>query len=311
MRNLIFFKNNIINISSDFMILDLLNYNDNSLNENVYKFRTNATNFKIHFKIENSVVGNYPHFGLSAREGILLVYKFIDEDYWFNVDAYARRNDVAVNMAHITDGKRMYDVIVYGPNLTSLTELSIEISDEFQSEIIDMNSSRRIMILGGLNSFGIGCTSSGVMFSNIIQRNFNAEVKKIVFNNRNYLENIYNYLKNESIPDVDVSILELDCYNQNDILVEKYLEDIISILEEYSDNIICWLAIPSIKSNKKENALKIINNYDVIFNDLSFIFDESHSDMCAYSNNFINDSANMFISIELTKNLRGALNWNI
>ena len=125
------------------------------------------------------------------------------------------------------------------------------------------------------------------------------------------MENIYNYLKNESIPDVDVSILELDCYNQNDILVEKYLEDIISILEEYSDNIICWLAIPSIKSNKKENALKIINNYDVIFNDLSFIFDESHSDMCAYSNNFINDSANMFISIELTKNLRGALNWNI
>lgn len=293
------------------MILDLLNYDDGSLNENIFKFRTNAINFKINFKIQNSVVGNYPHFGLSAREGLLLVYKFIDEDYWFNVDAYARRNNVTVNMSHITDGKRVYDVIIYGPNLTSLTELSIDISDEFHGEIIDMNSNRKMMVLGGLNSFGIGCTSSGVMFSNIIQRNFNAEVKKIVFNNRNYLEDICNYLKIENIPNVDVSILEIDYSNQNDDLVDKYLDDVITILEKCSNEIICWLAIPPNKLDKKEYALNILKNHNVTFCDLSFIYDEDYSDMCTYSNNFINDSANMFIYNGLTKELRGILNWNI
>ena len=64
------------------MILDLLNYNNTSLNENIFKFRTNASSFDINYDIEEAVRGNYPQFGLSAREGLLLVYRFVDESNW-------------------------------------------------------------------------------------------------------------------------------------------------------------------------------------------------------------------------------------
>ena len=142
------------------MILDLLNHENTTLNDNIFKFRTNATIFKISYDIREPVKGDYPQFGLSAREGLLLLYKFIDEYNWYNLDAYARKKDVSVKMTHISDGERYYDVIIYGPNLTHLSKLNIEISDEFEGEIIDLNSNRKMMILGGLNTFGIGCTSS-------------------------------------------------------------------------------------------------------------------------------------------------------
>ena len=293
------------------MILDLLNYNNTSLNDNIFKFRTNTTTFKIKYNIKEPVRSNFAQFGLSAREGLLLVYKFIDEYNWYNLDAYARKSEVFVKMTHITDGERFYDVIVYGPNLTSLSKLDIEIPDEFKGEIIKLNSNRKMIILGGLNTFGIGCTSSGVMFSNILQRKFNAEVKKIAFNSHNYLDKVYNYLTRENIPKIDVAILEIDSSRQSEEYVERYLDKILDALKDYAEKIICWLCIPPSKNSKKQKALKILKRHDVIFSDMSFIYSSDYEDMCTYSYNFINDSANMFIYKKLSENLKESLNWII
>lgn len=293
------------------MILDLLNYNNTSLNENIFKFRTNAISFDINYDIEEAVRGNYPQFGLSAREGLLLVYRFVDESNWYNLDAFARGRKVNVNMTHITDGERFYDVIVYGPTLTSLKRLDIEIPDESEGEIVEMNSKRKMMVLGGLNSFGIGCATSGVMFSNILQREFDCEVKKIVFNDANYLDKIHNSLTYDEIPYVDVAILEIDCSRQSEEYIEKYLDNILTSLGSYAGKIICWLTLPPSKSSKKQKAVKILEKHDVIFEDLSFLYDSDYEDMCTYSYNFINDSANMFIFRKISENLREILNWNI
>lgn len=293
------------------MILDLLNNSSYSLNSNIFKFRTNATSFKINYKITNEVKGNYPHFGISAREGLAVYHRFVDEDIWFNLDVFARHPGPIGDMTYITDGKRLYDVLIYGPNLTSLDDLQIEISDECYGEILEVSSSKKMMVLGGLNSFGIGCTTSGLLFSNILQRNFDAEVKNVVFNEVNFLDKVYEYLKNEEdIPFVDVSILEVDYINQNDELVDKYLEEIVSILQNYSNHIICWLTIPKNKKYKCQKVKELLNDKDIIFKDLSYIHDD-FSDMCAYSRYFINDSANILIFKSMKKILCEVANWNI
>lgn len=292
------------------MILDLLGNNSHSLSANIYKFRTNAPNFKINYTINHSVRGNYPHFGISAREGLMVLYRFVDEDIWFNLDAFARFSGVVASMDYITDGNRFYDVLIYGPNLTGLDELEIEIPDGFDGEILQTNSSRKMMVLGGLNSFGIGCVTSGVFFSNILQRTFDAEVKKVVFNESNFLDKIYNYLKNEDdLPHVDISILEVDYINQNDEYVDKYLNEIIDILKLYSDYVICWLTIPNNKKYKRQKARELLND-KVIFEDLSYIHDD-FTDMCTYSRFFINDSANILIFKRLKEVISGVTNWNI
>lgn len=292
------------------MILDLLHDSYYSLNPNVFKFRTNATSFKINYEIGKEVTGYYPHFGITAREGLMVLHRFADEDIWYNLDAFARFPTVTGDMTYITDGKRLYDVLIYGPNLTTLDKLEIEISDEFHGEILDTSSPRKMMVLGGLNSFGIGCTTSGLFFSNILQRTFDCEMKRVVYNEINYLEKIHDYLNNGDVPHVDVSILEVDYVNQNDTYVERYLDEIVNMLQNHSNYVICWLTIPENKAYKRQKVKELLNDKSVIFKDLSYIY-EDFSEMCTYSWHFLNDSANIFIFKSMKKTVSEVTNWNI
>lgn len=294
------------------MILNLLDYEDNSLNSNIYKFRTNAKGFKINFQVQNKIDGDYPHFAISAREGLMILYKFVDEENWYNLEAYARHENPIAPMYQIADGKRFYDVLIYGPNLTSLVELSIEIEDNFEAQIIDSASPRKMMFLGGKNSFGIGCTTSGVFFSNILQRMLDCEVKKFVYNTNDYLSYIhYSLMNEENIPDVDVAILEVDCINQNDKIVDNYLKDIIDILKEHCNHIICWLSVPDNEVYKKLKVEKLFESDEFItFVDLSCIYND-YNDMCIISNKYLNDSANIMIYKKLRNTISEVTNWNI
>lgn len=293
------------------MILDLLNDSYCSISSNTYKFRTNAKSFKINYIISHPVEGNYPHFGISAREGLMVLYRFVGEDIWFNLDAFARYPNIVADMTYIADGEKLFDVLIYGPNLTALDELKVEIPDGHYGEIMEVSSQKKLMVLGGLNSFGIGCTTSGALFSNILQRTHDAEIKRVVFNESNFLDKIYDYLiDNTEIPHVDVSILEVDYINQNDVYVDRYLLDIINILKEYSNHVICWLTIPNNKEYKRQKVKDLLAHENVIFEDLSCIHDEFY-DMCTYSRYFINDSANIFIFKRLNKKLNEVANWNI
>ena len=153
-------------------------------------------------------------------------------------------------------------------------------------------------------------TSAG-FFSNILHRTFDCEVKKIVFNEVNFLEKIHDYLKNtDNLPHVDVSILEVDYVNQTDENVDKYLDEIVTILQDYSNQVICWLTIPNNKKYKRQKAKELLSNQNMIFRDLSCIHDD-FTDMCTYSRYFINDSANILIFKSMKKIISEVTNWNI
>ena len=163
---------------------------------------------------------------------------------------------------------------------------------------------KKILVAGGLHSFGIGCTSAGYMFSNILSRKINADVSHLTYNSADYLNLIYNDLKNlDYKSSYDIGILELDYVAQNDEYVEKYLEDVVDILSNKCKLVIGWFSIP-LKEYKKDNILEIldynVSNKNLIICDINSIYGEL-KDICTYSNRFINDSANVVIYEELKK----------
>ena len=72
------------------MILNLLKECENTTlsNPKTFKFKTNAQKFTIDFKIKDIIYGNFPHVGISAHQGIMVLYKKEDDASWLNVDAY-------------------------------------------------------------------------------------------------------------------------------------------------------------------------------------------------------------------------------
>lgn len=285
------------------MILNLLEKcegNDYS-NPKVFMFETNAKNFKINYKLINIISGNFPHVGITAREGICVLYFSPQEKIWLNVDVYTRKESVNVLMTHMINEGETYQIMIYGPILSELSELKVEIDNQYDSKIIQpLDSNRNVGFFGGIHSFGIGCTTVGTMFSNILGRKQNLNTHQITFNDRNYLEHIYNFFKSsENIPYFDICILELDYYNQDDEIVEKYLKDVVTLIKAHCDVLIGWFVISPKKEYKYENIDKIlyeeISNGDIIIENYSWLYDEEYYDMCTFGYHFINDTGNIMI----------------
>lgn len=298
------------------MILDLLNECDenNYSNPQCFIFETNASHFKINYNLINSIQGNFPHVGITARAGICVLYFSPIEKTWLNVDVYTRNSSIDVLMSHMVEEGQTYKIMIYGPILSDLNLLHVEIPEGCSSRII--NSPKNSMsIFGGVHSFGIGCTTVGLMFSNILGRKLNYNVNHITFNERNYLKFLYNQLNNfESIPHSSIGILELDYYNQDDNIVENYLKDVVTILNEKCDILIGWAAIHPNKSYKINNIYEIlsdeINNGTLIFENYSSMYVGENYDMCTFGFHFINDAGNILIFKNLQKKL-GELNHGI
>ncbi len=287
------------------MILDLLSQNQNrSLsNPQVFKFRTNAQNFRINFKITDTIHGNYPHVGLSLQEGIMVLYKKEEDICWLNVDAFTERYNRQIYMHHLVKENEEYEVLIYGPVLSKLSVLKIEIPEGNTGSIITNDSELNILVAGGLISYGIGCTTASLTFSSMLGRKLEASVDQLTYNNANYLEKINEYFEKEpKLRKYDVGILEADYVNQNDEITKKYLRKTIENMQKYCKTVICWYCLPKYKSSKKEaihRLLDEISSNKVFIEDFSFLFDKKYNDICTYSGNFINDSGNMMIYKEL------------
>ena len=298
------------------MILDLLKEctGNNYSNPLCFIFETDASHFKINYNLINPIKGNFPHVGITARAGICVLYFSPTEKTWLNVDVYTRNSSIDVLMSHMIEEGQSYKVMIYGPILSELNMLNIEIPENCYSKIID-SSKNSMSVFGGIHSFGIGCTTVGVMFSNILGRKLNYNVNQITFNERNYLKFLYNHLNNfDSIPHSSIGILELDYYNQDDKIVENYLKDVVALIKEKCDILIGWVAIHPNKSYKINNICEIlrdeINNDAVIFENYSHIYNEDYYDMCTFGFHFINDAGNILIFKNLQKKL-GELNHGI
>lgn len=270
-------------------------------NPKMFLFETNSLNFKINYEIMNTIKANSPNLGITARSGICVLYYSPAEENWFNVDVYVNKSQINVLMSHMINEGDTYKVLIYGPILSNLNKLTVEINDNFYSKIIDNWFVDELSFFGGISTFGIGCTTVGTMFSNILSRKLGLKTNNISFNQRNYLKSVYNFLIDhiKDIPHSEFIILELDYYNQDDEIVKKYLKYIVKFLKMKCDFLIGWITIPPNKSYKIDNIYELlhdeINNKDIIIEDLSFLYDEKYYEMCTFGFNFINDTGNIFI----------------
>lgn len=291
------------------MSLNLLTENiiSNLSNPKVFRFKTNAQKFKINFSIKDKTYGNYPHVGISTREGIMILYRKSENKQWYNVEAYTERFDSAVYMHHLVKPGEEYEIMIYGPILSNLETLEIENPEETTISLIENSFDEKYLVSGGLVSYGMGCTTPASTFHSILSRKLNVAIDHITFNDKNYLNKIDDYIMNNSLEKYNIGILEVDYVNQDDELVKQYLSGIISELSSCCKHLICWVCLPKYKQHKIEKIQKIIDEIpseNVIFKDFSFIYENEYSDICTYSGNFINDSGNIMIFKKINELIR-------
>ena len=152
------------------MIIDFLDDKSifNFSNPYVFRFKTNAKNFIINMEVTNKPKKDYPQLGITAIEGVLIMFRLNGEKIWYNFDTYSRKEMFNVNMSRIVNDGSEYEVLIYGPMLSSLAMFNVEISDNYYAEKISVEADRKIAVFGGLQSLGVGCTTRGVMFSSIL-----------------------------------------------------------------------------------------------------------------------------------------------
>lgn len=308
------------------MLLDLLKNKDlnknHEFNHSIFKIKLNSQQFKLFYEIKNIKKGYYPQVGITARQGILILYKYPDSNIWQNLDSYSRRKHISINMKTYnidkhTKNNETYELLIIGPILSQLKTLKIEVPDKTLIELDNSLSDKKIVVAGGIHSYGIGCTTVGLKFSNILLRDLNLSVMDLTYNNRtSYLADIFNYYEENSlITHTDVGILELDYALQDDEIVNEYLQKVVNHMLKHCDNLICWYCLPKSKLYKRaliyDNLMEEINDNKIKILDLSFLYDENYRDMCTASINFINDAANIYIYKNLKEAIMEVTKWNI
>lgn len=305
------------------MLINLLDKKSSNsyFDKNIYKLYTNCKNFKLTYAVNNKARGNYPHVGVTAREGICVLYKYPDKNIWYNLDTFARRNPVPIMMKnyniqkHTTDNSE-YELMILGPLFGDISKLTIEYPDDSYIRINNNISDKKFLFAGGSHSFGIGCTTVGLKFSNILSREYDASMIDLSFNNRkNYLKEILEYYKSHELPQIDVGILEIDSFEQDLTSINENLKEIIEFMKTHCKHIIGWYCLPTSKNNKKKLITEILNDElkknNVILVDMSFIYEKEFVDMCTLSNKFINDTGNIYIYKKLNEAVKGVTKWNI
>lgn len=266
-----------------------------------YILKTNSLNFKIFYQINHTPKGNYPHIGIGAREGLCILYRRSKDDYWRNLDIYVRSNEISVNLSKYVPKNKFYELLIYCPILTQLDIISISIPNE--DTINEISFNKNMLIAGGIHSYGVGCTTTGLMFSNILSRMLEYNVKNISVYENNFIKNILKSL--EDIEEkYDLGILELDFVNQEEEYVTKYLKNVISAMEKKCDKLICWWTIPNSKKSKIQklsNIIESISNSKIEFIDMSCLYDDEYKQYCTSSDNFLNDTGNIFIFKKFSK----------
>lgn len=211
-------------------------------------------------------------------------------------------------MRYIVENNKEYEILIYNPILSEINQLKIETPENYKIEYLNDIKDKTILIAGGINSFGIGCTACGVMFPNILGRKLDYNIQNISLNEKNYLKNTFKYFRNYKQPKVDLGILELDYILQENKVFNKYVKRVIKQMKVKTDYLICWYAIPHFEEKKHEKIKKIIKKYSkdekIEILDLSFIYDEQYSEMCTHSANFINDTGNIMIYKKIEETIK-------
>ncbi len=285
--------------------VDILQKSINIRSPFVYRLRTNATNFKIFYELEYVRKGTFPHVGVTAREGLLVMFKRPEDKSWMVINAYSRKSPVTISMKPLVENDEEYDLLIYGPMMATFSELYLDIPEGCPIVSIEENEIDRILIAGGINSFGIGCTTTSMLFSSIIGRKTNSIINNFSLNKNSFLKEYHaSFIEgNRKVPMHDICILEIDSYAQSEEDLEKYLPDVVDLFKSRCKKLICWFALPPESESKKSLITELLKDYEneIIIEDISCIFSNKYADMCVYSNRFINDTANVMIYKKLSK----------
>lgn len=278
-------------------------------------FKTDALKFSIEYVITEKKNGNYPHVGITAREGLAVLYRKCKENevsYWEPVDLFAGDSPASVNMSHLIRKNEMYEIIIHGPILSHLEKVLIHLEDTDYFEQVSEKADKEILLLGGVHTFGTGVTSAGMIFSNIFKREYCVNIHKYAFNSKNFLKPLNNIVQEISdFSQYDLVILEADTYGQADEIVQSELKQIIHRISE-ARNVIVWHSLPEQCKHKRDYIASVLGqeNTDINYCDMDDLFSPSHKDMCTYSINFLNDAGNVMIYHALNKEIRENI-WNI
>lgn len=284
------------------------------------RFYSDAQRFVVKYAVSEIVDGNFPHVGVTAREGIAMLFREHDENFdkhfsWKPVDVLAKDTEVSVNMSHIVQKGKKYEMIMFGPILSCLDQVLFMVENGTYFQLHNPDYKRRLLVIGGQETFGIGVTSTPMMFSNILRRNYCAQVDRISCCNKNFLNNVYEWVKElGQLSDYDVVICEIDELGQDANTVKEYLEALFHQISE-AKRVIVWHALDETfwkRRQEIELLIKSISQEHSGFSylNLDFLFEPKYVDRCTYSTNFINDAANILIYRALNKELE-ALQWNI
>lgn len=288
--------------------------------DNIYlRFCSNALRFTIRYQVSNVVNGYFPHVGITAREGLALLWREHIEAPeqnipWKPIDLICRDTETEINMSHLIRRGQTYEIAVYGPILACLDKVSVSVKDDELFSVPDVKYERNILVLGGRKTFGIGVTSSSMMFSNIIRRNHEVRLKRIAVSDNNFLKDIYDQTADmEDISGYDTVICEIDAQGQDDRIVREYLESTLKLLAK-AKHVVLWHAAKETVWKRKQEIKTLIDSVLQQYNsfsylDLNCLFSPEYADMCTYSANFINDAANILIYQAIEKELETYL-WN-
>lgn len=281
--------------------------------DNVFvTFFSNAQRFTVSYSVSDVVNGNFPHVGVTAREGLAILIRNTDKKYkpifaWKPVDLLSKNKEDTINLSHIVKKGENYQIAIYGPILAHLDKLSIKINDD---EVLNYEEAgyvnSKIFAGGGKHTFGIGVTSSAMMFSNILRRNYDVKVDRFSSYNITSVKAEYERIKQiDNISAYDAVIYEISKYNTDECDFEHNIQLLVRELCK-SKKVIIWHSYDSCANDKDDNIAKLLELVTAQYENcrymnLNFLFDE---EQYTYSTNFLNDAANIVIYKELERNLR-------
>ena len=260
-----------------------------------FRFITNSNMLSISFETDGYQIGNYPNLGITAQSGLSILYRKFEDPNWYPLNCISSKSGTGttnIDMTRFGCGtSSKYEILIYSPIRSYLKKLEVSIEDDAELSPSKQLSSS-LLCLGGINTFGIGCTASSMMLSNILGRKFDYNVYNVSFDSNDYLQKIYAILESiiKSIQNIKCVILEGDYIRQKEQIFNSYFPLVVMKLSTLHCPVYIWSSC--------ENRCYLIKKYTLSLENLVFvetndIFKGAMSERYMHSANFINDFGNI------------------
>lgn len=266
------------------------------------KLCTNARKFIIKFSICDQIIGNYPHVGISAQNGITVLYSTDEGKKWYTIECIDSRdnhNYLIIDMNKFLVTQEKIQIIITSPILASLKELYIGIPKNCFLYPVSKERRKKLLFLGGIHTYGIGCTTSAMLFSNIVMRKGDYVVYNEAIKSNDYLRDTLKILKHnlDFLTEIDAVFLEGNYFRQSEKDFCENMPEILDILNKFNFPVFIWnTALEKfLKLNLDKKIRKdiyLLKTWDVL---------RQNKELYFFSNNFINDAANVILSENFLK----------